>query len=297
MRMQSRMVLLGCAAILLLGSGGCASTGPKGLSRQQVLLAVGERAEMAGDLDAALVEYVRALGLDEPDAATSAEAHFRVGRVHTALGNSATAREAYRRALAGAPEHPGALEGLGLMALEAGERPVANALLHQALARDAGLWRSYNGLGVLADLDGKHELAQGFFGEALKARPDEVSVLNNLGYSFYLDGKPELARQQYEQALRRDPRNEKAWSNLALVHTRQQHYGEAVLTLERIMDPPEARYSIGTLCLLEGRLPEARRLLEDSIRVSNRYEPRAQAALKRVREAELRRARAGDEAD
>lgn len=282
---------------VLCATGGCATRAPKGPSPQEVLLASGERAEALGDPDAALVEYVKALGIDEPAAALSAEAHYRVGRVHAAFGNAGTAREAFGRALAAEADHAGALEGLGLLHLQAGERPVANALLHRAVARGTGRWRAYNGLGVLADLEGKHQLAQGYFQEGLKIRPDEVTALNNLGYSYYLDGKLDEARREFELALRRDPANAKAWSNLALVLTRESRYPQAVEALERIMTPTEARYSVGALCLLDQRLPEARRLLEDSIRLSDRYEPRAQAALKRVREAEFRRARVGDETD
>lgn len=293
MNSMRRSAFAGLALLL----GGCASTAIKGPTPQDLLLASGERAEAAGDADAALVEYVKALGVPKPAVGQSAEAHFRIGRVHAALGNAGTAREAFQRALAAAPEHAGAMEGLGLLYLDAGERPVAQALLHRAVARDGLRWRAYNGLGVLADLDGKHELAQGFFGESLKNRPDEVTTLNNLGYSYYLDGRLDSAREQFERAIRRDAGNEKAWSNLALVQTRQRQYPEAVRSLERIMAPPQARYSVGTLCLLEGQLPQARRLLEDSIRLSNRYEPRAQAALKRVHEAEFRRARVGDEED
>lgn len=278
-------------AVLALALAACATGPSKQETEQQALLATGERLETAGAYDDALVEYVKALAL-EPE---NAEAHYRVGRVHVALGNDTTAREAFQRALARAPDHPGALEGMGLLHLEGGRRDAAGALLHKAVARDPSRWRAYNGLGVLADLSGKHALAQAYFSSALKLRPADATLLNNLGYSYYLDGRLREARAQFERVVQADPANGKALSNLGLVLTRQGHYPQAVQTLERIMTPAEARYSVGYICLIDGKLPEAERLIKESIRRSTSYEPAAHAALKRVREEQARRARVGDE--
>jgi Flp pilus assembly protein TadD len=279
------------SALVLAGLAGCASGPSPRQVEQQNLLASGERLENSGAYDAALVEYVRALEV-EPD---NAETHYRVGRVHAVLGNGATARDAFLRALAKAPAHPGALEGLGLLYLEEGQRDAANSLLHKAVAKDPARWRAYNGLGVLADLAGKHALAQRYFGSALDLRPADATLMNNLGYSYYLDGRLREAQQQFERVVAADPKNTKARSNLGLVLTRQGQYPRAVQTMERIMSPAEARYSVGYICLIDGKLEEAERLFKESIRRSNSYDPAVHAALKRVREEQDRRARVGDE--
>lgn len=285
------------AAAALLGAvglAGCATSGPTPQQiEQQNMLAQGERFESAGAYDEALLQYVRLLGTDPENV----EAHYRIGRVHTALGNTATARDAFQRAVAKDPDHPGALEGLGLILLEENQRDRAASLLHQALAKDARRWRSYSGLGVLADLAGKHGLAQAYFESALKLKPAEATVMNNLGYSLYLSGRVPEAQRQFERVLVRDPGNRKALSNLGLVLTRQGQLPRAVQTLEKIMTPAEARYSVGSICLMEGRLEDAERLLRESIRRSTSYDPAAHAALKRVREEMVRRARIGDEED
>lgn len=276
-------------ALLMLAA--CTTTPSREALQQQSLLAAGQSLETAGDYDGALVRYVQLLQLDE----RNVEGHFRIGRVHAALGNAATSREAYQRALALDGQHPGALEGLGLQQLDAGERAAAAALLHKALARDNTRWRSYNGLGVLADLDSRHAVAQAYFGQALKLRPGDLTVANNLGYSYYLAGDLPKARSQFEGVLAVDPANRKGLSNLGLLLARQGKYGHAVQTLERILSPAEARYAVGYICLIDGKLDEAERLLKDSVRRSAAYDPATHAALKRVREGQERRARIGDE--
>jgi Flp pilus assembly protein TadD len=271
---------------------GCATTGPAPVpAEHQALLTSGEQLEASGQNDAALVQYVKLLGLDPQNL----EAHYRIGRVHSTLGNLPTAKEAFQRVLAKDRQHVGALEGLGLVNLESGQRELAAALLHKALARDQQRWRAYNALGVMADLNKKHALAQAYFASALKLRPSDPVLMNNLGYSQYLTGNVPAAQQQFERVVALDPGNQKGWSNLGLVLTRQGQYHRAVESLERIMSPSEARYSVGYICLIDGKLTDAERLIKESIRRSTQYDPAAQAALKRVRDEQKRRARVGDE--
>jgi Flp pilus assembly protein TadD len=285
--------ILAVGALLAAAVAGCASQPSPEALAVQGLLAAGENAESRGDYDAALVQYVKVFSA-EPD---NTEAHYRIGRVHAALGNNVTASEAYQRVLAKTPAHVGALEGLGLLYLEGGQRDVAASMLHKALGKDAARWRSYNGLGILADLAGRHVLAQAYFGAALKLRPGDATLMNNLGYSYYLGGRMGDAQRKFEEVVAGDPGNQKGWSNLGLILARQGQYPRAVQTMERIMSPSEARYSVGYICLIDGKLPEAERLFKESVRKSTSYNPAAHAALKRVREEQARRARVGDEED
>lgn len=252
-------------------------------------LAAGMAAERRGELEGALVEYVKALG-DTPD---DGEIHFRIGRVHGALGNMATAREAYARALKLKPGHVGALENLGLLLLEQGNHAGARELLHKAASKPGAGWGAFNGLGVLADLDGKHALARSYFGHGLTLRPGHPQLLNNLGYSHYLSGEYDRARAYFDRTLASDPSNRNAWSNLALVHARRGQYGQAVQAMEKIMNPSAARYSVGYICMLDGRLADAAKLFSASIQASSSYNAQAHAALERV-QAEQARARERD---
>lgn len=282
---------LGAIAALLLAAG-CASQAavkePDAESEKQAL-AAGYAAERQGDYESALVDYVKALA-DNPD---NAETHFRIAQVHRVLGNTATAAEAYQRALKLDPGHAGALEGLGLLLLEQGKRDAAGELLHKAASKDNTRPATFNGLGILADLDGKHDLAQAYFGHALELRPHSGLLLNNLGYSYYLAGDYGTAQDYFEKTLALEPTNRNGWSNLALVHARRGDYAHAVECMEKIMDQPSARYSIGYIAMLDGKLADAEKLLVAAIRRSTSYNAPAQAALKRVRDEEARLAGGG----
>jgi Flp pilus assembly protein TadD len=208
--------------------------------------------------------------------------------VHGALGNRTTSGDAYRRALKLNPAHVGALEGLGLLLLDQGKQDGALELLHRAAAKDPRRWATFNGLGVLADLAGKHALARAYFGHALTVQPNNPLLLNNLGYSHYLVGEYDAATGYFDRTLALEPGNRNAWSNLALVHTRRGQYDRAVQAMEKIMDAPSARYSVGYVCMLDGKLADAETLFLAAIKTSNSYNPVAQAALKRVREEQAR---------
>ena len=275
------------AVLALLLAAGCASQAavkePDAETEKQAL-AAGIAAEQQGDYEGALVDYVKALA-DNPD---NAETHYRIAQVHRLLGNTATAAEAYQRALKLKPDHAGALEGLGLLLLEQGKHDAAGELLHKAASKDDSRPATFNGLGILADLDGKHDLAQAYFGHALQLRPNSALLLNNLGYSYYLAGDYDTASTYFDKTLAIEPGNRNGWSNLALVHARRGEYTRAVECMEKIMDGPSARYSIGYIAMLDGKLADAEKLFVAAIRTSTSYNAPAQAALKRVRDEKAR---------
>jgi Flp pilus assembly protein TadD len=285
MSMKNPIVRLALGLAFAAGLAGCASQPSSKEIAQKNLLASGENAELHGDYDQALVQYVQLLG-EDPE---NVDAHYRIGRVHAAIGNGSIAREAFSRVLGKEPGHVGALEGLGLLYLEEGQHDSAAAMLHKALAKDSKRWRSYNGLGVLADLKSNHALAQAYFDAARKLRPADPTLVNNLGYSYYLAGDLKAAQREFERAIAVDPKSQKAWSNLGLVLARQGNFNKAVMTLEHIMAPKEARYSVGYICMLDGKLAAAEALFKEAIKLSSSYDPAAQAALKRVHEEQQRR--------
>jgi hypothetical protein len=67
-----------------------------------------------------------------------------------------------------------------------------------------------------------------------------------------------------------------------------QERGVANTARRWIMDASSARYSVGYVCMIDGKLADAEKLFAASIKVSNSYNPVAQAALQRVR-AEMAR--------
>lgn len=241
-------------------------------------MASAEAAERSGDMEQALLMYVNA-ATDDPK---NPELHYRVGRIQAAKGNVAPASDAFRRALGLSPSHAGALEGMGLLLLQAGKNDAAKKMLDSALAQEPTRWRTLNGLGILADLRGDSADALAYFRRAIAQQPDRAELLNNIGYSYYLTDQIEAAQYYFERATTMAPDNRMGWSNLGLVHARQANYPEAVRALERIMTPAEARYATAYVCLLTARIDDATPLLEEAVRLSPSYFEPAQLALQQV---------------
>lgn len=243
------------------------------------LLASGAQLEQRGDLNGALVDYVKALALKSDDA----EAYYRVGRVQAALGNPSTAQDAYSHALALNPAHVGALEGLGIQQLQQGHSTEAMQLLQQAVTRDSRRWHAWNGLGVISDLKGDHRMAQAYFERALGLHPDDPELLNNMAFSLYLSNNYPRARGYLERAITIRPSYTKAWSNLGLLLARSGDYDHAVEAFEHVTEPASARYNVAYVCMLDGKLAVAETLLHQAIKISPTYNAAAYAALEHVR--------------
>lgn len=276
---------------------GCATTKPRPTLKGHLgvrvataqWIASAERAERSGDGEQALLMYVNA-ATDDPK---NAELHFRVGRIQAAKGNVAPATDAFRRALALSPTHAGALEGMGLLLLQAGKNDAAQKMLDSALAQEPTRWRTLNGLGILADVGGDSSRALAYFRRAIAQQPNRPEPLNNIGYSYYLADQVPAAQHYFERAAAVAPDNRLAWSNLGLVQARQARYPEAVRALERVMTPAEARYATAYFCMLAGRIDDAAPLLEEAIRLSPSYFEAAQAALRQVTDRQAREASRG----
>lgn len=274
------------AALLLAGAAGCAGPDVKSAAKPDdgsaaetaegaAELAAGDQLERDGDLNGALVDYVKALGANPNDA----DLHYRVARIHTALGNDRIAQQAYLAALKLQPEHVDALEGLGLLLLRNGQPSQARPLLVKAIAKDPSRWRALNGLGIVLDLKGEHGTAQTLFGKALALRPDDPELLNNLGFSLYQSGNLNAASAYLERAIAVRPDYANAWSNLGLLLTRRGDYANGVKAFEHAMDEPSAYYSAAYVCIADGRYPAAEALLKRAIKDSPTYYVAAHQAL------------------
>jgi Flp pilus assembly protein TadD len=251
-------------------------------TRQQTVqasLVQGDQAYRRGDTEKALFHYVTALNL-EPD---NSDLLYRVGMIHTEMGNLAGAEQAFRKVLQSEPEHAAALEGYGLVLLRQRKYDSAKQVLEQATRLESGRWRAQNGLGVVSDMEQDHALAITYYQLALEQRPAMPMVLNNLGYSYYLAGDWEAAENAFRQAVSSDPKHRKAWSNLGMLYTRKGSYDEAVQAFSSYMSKPEAYNSMGYICMLEGKFDRAEAFFRDAIRLSPSYYEAANQNLARAR--------------
>jgi Flp pilus assembly protein TadD len=283
MATEMKVSAIRCAAVIvftLTGLGACATTTapsdavPPTLTSTD-LMASAERLERVGDFNA--------------------ELHYRVARVHVALGNPRVAQEAYMRALGLDPDHVAALEGYGLLLLQMGQTDAAEQVLKRAEEKNPESWRVANGLGAIADLKGNHEQAQSLFRFALQFKPDDPELLNNLGFSLYQSGNYATAVINLQRAIEISPSYPNAWSNLGLLYARRGEYDRSVAAFEHIMDAASARYSTAYACIGNHKYSEAEKLLQAAIKTSPAYYAAAHTALKHVRaEQSERRSVAGD---
>lgn len=238
----------------------------------------GDLAFAQGDPDRALFEYIRALDLDPKDAGTLA----KIGAIHDRRGNQPLAEMAYRWALQEDPNHVGALTGLGMVLLRKRDYPESRQHLQKAVTHDPRAMRAHNALGILSDLERDYARAQEHYAKALEHGARSAALMNNLGYSRYLSGNLSGAAEAFRDALLIDPNYELAWRNLALVHTRQGRYDQAVDALTKVQDEAKAYNDVGYLLMVENKLDQARIYFAEAMRLSPTFYALADSNTRRL---------------
>jgi len=157
---------------------------------------------------------------------TIPEAFERALQVHQS-GRLADAEALYRQILAAEPEHPDAL----------------------------------NLLGVVAHQCGRHEVAVELIRRAIGVAPSVPDFYSNLGVALTAQGRPVEAVAAYRRALELDPASAEAHNNLGNVLQGQGHPDEAVAACRRALELrpafPEAHNNVGDALRDLGRLEEA----------------------------------------
>lgn len=238
----------------------------------------GDAAMRRGELNLAIVEYVKAL-VEQPE---NAELLVKIGDAQRELGQYEIAERAYSEALNRNSDSAAALEGMGLVLMNLKRSREAREKLAAALAIEPKRWRSLNALGIMSDLSGDLDGAKAYFSQALALEPRSSLVLNNLGYSFYLAGDLSQAMSYFEEAARADADNRKVWSNLALIYVRRQEFPFALDSFARVMPKPEALNAVGYLCMVTEQFTCANEYFQRAIKASPVYYSEAYANLSRV---------------
>jgi len=168
--------------------------------------------------------------LQRAEAALSAARRLRPGDpivwLHTARFYTATAQEfgsdtrgladeAFRQALALAPNHATIYTAWGRAHLDAGEAELAAPLLRQAVKLDATSGEAYVYLGAVELALGRSNVALADYQEAVRLLPASGQAYAGLATCYWALGRSGEAALAVEAALRRDPQNAQA---LALRH-------------------------------------------------------------------------------
>ena len=139
--------------------------------------------EAHGQIAAALPIYERAAA-----ASKDATAQVRLGDAYTRAGKTDQAIQAYRAALAVAPDNPDALLELGSALVKTGDADGAVVALAKA-APIVNTMTAYNRLGVAQTLTGLFAQAHQSFDAASALAPDDLDIRTNLALAAALDGQ------------------------------------------------------------------------------------------------------------
>lgn len=216
-------------------------------------------AELAnsGRLDAAVQAFRQAVAL-APD---YAEAHYNLGVLLRMQGHLEAAIESYRNALAIQPDFPNAHYNTGNANLTLGRLEEAAESYRQAIALRADFAEAHNNLGnVYKELE-KFDEALVSCDKALAIKPDYAEALSNKGAILRDMGNPEESLLYCQKAIEHAPQYAQAYNNLGLAFQDTGNLDAAIehfkQAMERLAEYPEAYSNLGIALQASARLEEA----------------------------------------
>ena len=183
----------------------------------QVLVGLGQALARQGKVDSARGLLARAEKLRQeeeelrPLRAAAArypnqpQPHFNLGVAYFRMGRVRLARREYRRAAEVDPAYGLAYQGLGALALAAGDLDRAEALFRAAVARDSTLVTAHSNLGMIYHGTGRLAAAVERFEAATRHAPEEARLWANAARAYLEQGQVEPARLAALRALAGDP--------------------------------------------------------------------------------------------
>lgn len=198
------------------------------------LLKLGNRLREKGDLNGAADMYSRAMRAD-PDSPLPPAA---LGDTLRHLGKYKEAEEVYHQTLAKNPQSGLALQGYGILLIEAGQPDAAVTLLMPSVDEDTADHRVFNVLGIAYDALGDHTEAQNQYLAGLGMAPGNRSLSNNMAISLALQERYDAAISQIEQLLTGTEADGPLLHNMALIYGLGGKIGEAGKILRDLL--PEA---------------------------------------------------------
>ncbi len=189
--------------------------------------------------------------------------YHRAGRLNEA-------ERLYREILAGTPDQPQALHGLGLLAHQLGQHAPALELLNRALTSFAQhpvsslreeRAEAYNNLGIVYLSTGDPGRAMASFREAIHIRGDYAEAHYNLGTALLNLGRWDEAIPIFHSAIALKANYAEAYYNLGTVFGNQGELDRAIACFHKALsiNPAyaEAYYNLGTAFMNQGSYDQA----------------------------------------
>ncbi len=182
--------------------------------------------------------------MDAPDLLKQALQHHQHGRL-------VEAERIYFDLLRADPNHAEALQLLGVVAAQRGDRLLAAEYRRKSVTAGGREWSFYNNLGFALQMQRRLDEAEAAFRQALAVNPDCADAHNNLGILYRLRGRHDRAAACYQEAARCDPLDFRYPTNLGSVYLLQKRRDEALACFRRVLelkpDDAEARYHVQAL--------------------------------------------------
>lgn len=226
-------------------------------------LAEAKRVRLMGEAKA----YLRMLEANP----TSAEAHFRLGRVRATQGDVDSAMAEYAEAIRLDPNAAAAHRNLGALLVTVGKPEDGLPHLEQAVRLQPDDADAHFSLGTVLLKDGRREAAEAQLTTALRLRPDFAEAHSNLGYLFFEQGRNAAAIAEYQLALRTRDDYPEAHTNLGMALAAEGRSAEAIAHYETALrlkpDHAIAHRGLGLLLAQAGDQTRAIAELEMAVRL------------------------------
>jgi tetratricopeptide (TPR) repeat protein len=142
------------------------------------------------------------------------EQAMQIGIQHHQAGRLAEAEGIYRQVLAHHPNHPDALNLLGVLAAQSGQPGTAVDLIRHAVELNPGHAEAHSNLGHVLLEVGRADEAVVACRRALQLAPGYAAAYNNLGNALGALGQTEEALAASRQAIQLQPRFAEAYHNV-----------------------------------------------------------------------------------
>jgi predicted O-linked N-acetylglucosamine transferase (SPINDLY family) len=175
--------------------------------------------------DAFRRQIKQALNRPEPaPAPTPQDNQFAQAVAHHQAGQLPQAEALYRQVLEAAPNHAGALNMLGVIALQCGQPEPALELIDGALQIDPRYPEAHFNRGNVLRTLGRNQAALESFDAAIRHKPEFAEAYCNRGTTLYLLEQHQAALESFDKAIQLKPDFAEAHCNRgSVLHLLQQH--------------------------------------------------------------------------
>ena len=209
---------------------------------------------------------------------------INLGAVDWADGDVAGAEREWKEALRLAPEHPIALNDMGLVYTRRKKYTEAIEYFKKALEAKPNFTDAHMFLGACYQDMGKNDLAEKEFRAAVDISPLNVRARNYLAQLYLVERRTPEAEEQFRRSLE-SAENVEAWDALGDILLKRHDSARAERAFERAVavepDDSHAHFRLGALYRSAGRPAEAAKQYQEGLE-TDPTNPEALAALKEL---------------